>query len=452
MLCRPASTENRQHFLKEKIARYLKTDMVRVSVLNGISTIIKMLTGLVSIKIIAGIIGPAGIAMLGQLTNFSNILLIFSNGGINAGITKYLSEFSDSGNKNRIFLATGFWITLICSAIIGVLMIFGASWLSFILLNDRAYSIVFTIFGVTIIFYAFNAYLLAVINGFKDYRKYVIANISGSLIGFLFSVLLSLKFGLLGALISSITFQSVVFLVTLYLVRRETWFNLSHFRNLFSWVAANKLSHYSLMAIVSAVTVPGSQIIVRKMITDINSIHQAGLWEGMNRISTMYLYVIMTSITVYFLPRLSEIREEKELRTEIHSVYKLMVPFLLFSIVVIYFMRDFLITLLFTPEFTNMRDLFMFQLIGDFLKMCGWILGSILLAKAMTRLYIFMEFLNFFIICLFSYPMIKWYGTVGATFAYAVTHLIYLTVLAVVFRKLLFGKGGGNMDKGITGT
>jgi PST family polysaccharide transporter len=387
--------------------------------------------------------------MLGQLTNFSNILLIFSNGGINAGITKYLSEFSDSGNKNRIFLATGFWITLICSAVIGILMVLGASWLSAILLNDTAYRVVFIIFGVTIIFYAFNAYLLAVINGFKDYRKYVIANISGSLIGFVFSVALSLKFGLLGALISSITFQSVVFLVTLYLVRRESWFNLSHFRRLFSWVAASKLSQYSLMAIVSAVTVPGSQIIVRKMITDLQSIHQAGLWEGMNRISTMYLYVIMTSITVYFLPRLSEIKEEKELRTEIHSVYKLMVPFLLFSIIVIYFIKDFLITLLFTPEFAQMRELFMFQLIGDLLKMCGWILGSILLAKAMTRLYIFMEFLNFFIICLFSYPMIKWYGTVGATYAYAITHFIYLAVLAFVFRKLLVGKGGANMDKGM---
>ena len=73
-----------------KTKNILASDLIKVSFLNGLATVIKMITGLVSVKVVAAIIGPAGIALLGQLNNFSTILLSLSNGGINAGITKYV--------------------------------------------------------------------------------------------------------------------------------------------------------------------------------------------------------------------------------------------------------------------------------------------------------------------------------------------------------------------------
>ena len=86
-----------------KFKSLITTDLARVSFLNGISTVIKMFTGLVSIKVISIVVGPIGVALLGQLTNFSAIVLIVANGGINVGITKYISEHSDEENKYNLF-------------------------------------------------------------------------------------------------------------------------------------------------------------------------------------------------------------------------------------------------------------------------------------------------------------------------------------------------------------
>ncbi|HEY0897041.1 MAG TPA: oligosaccharide flippase family protein, partial [Sphingobacteriaceae bacterium] len=72
----------------------LKKEMVKVFSLTAVSTLVKMLTGFISVKIISTLIGPAGVALLGQLTNFSTIFLTFSNGGINNGVTKYIAEYS----------------------------------------------------------------------------------------------------------------------------------------------------------------------------------------------------------------------------------------------------------------------------------------------------------------------------------------------------------------------
>jgi len=87
-----------------------------------------------------------------------------------------------------------------------------------------------------------------------------------------------------------------------------------------------------------------------------------------------------------------------------------------------------------------MNSLFAFQLLGDLLKMSGWLLGSILIAKAMTKTYIIMELVNFVNISVLSYFFVKYYGAWGATVAYSITHLIYLVCLAIIFRDLLFNR------------
>ncbi len=423
-----------------KAKKILSTDLVKVSFLNGVATVIRMLTGFISVKVVAAVIGPVGVALLGQLNNFAQILLSISNGGINAGITKYTSEFSDSEKDYILYLGTGFWVTVILSVATGLVLLFGAGYFSESILHDPQYKSVFYIFAGTILLYALNALLTAVINGFKEYKKYVIANIVGSIVGVLFAVILSIRYGVYGALVSTVTFQSIVFFITLAIVAKSYWFKWKSFLLKFNKKVAVRLGHYSLMAIASAVTVPAGQIIVRDFITKKKSITEAGLWEGINRISGMYLMVITASLSVYFLPKLSELKIQKDLRNEIFSVYKLTIPFMILTTFLIYIFRVLIIHILFTSAFTGMENLFLFQLIGDILKIMGWVLGYLLLAKAMTKIYIIMEIFNFLLLVIVSYFLVNKYGTIGATIAFAIVYLVYFMVLSIVFRKLLFGK------------
>lgn len=406
--------------------------------MNAMATVIKMFTGLISVKVVAAIIGPAGIALLGQLNNFSTITLGVSSGGINAGMTKYLSEFSGSRKKYLLFLGTGYWITIFFSTLTGVALIVGGRYFSRIILLDEKYSFVFYFFGATIILYALNALLISVINGFKEYKKYVIANILGSIVGLVFSVVLSIRYGVSGALISVVTFQSIVFLLTLVIIQKSYWFEWRVFTKKFSRMIAGRLGHYSVMALVSAIVVPVSQLLIRSYIRKHQSLTDAGLWEGINRISAMYLLVITTSLSVYYLPRLAELRNKQELRKEISSVYKLVIPSLVVATIVIYLMREIIIQVLFTKEFAGMEQLFAFQLVGDIFKMAGWILGYLMIAKAMTKTYITMEFVSYSGQVFFSCGFVALYGTVGATIGYTVGNIVYFLIMVIIFRKILF--------------
>jgi O-antigen/teichoic acid export membrane protein len=423
-----------------KAKKIISTDLVKVSFLNAVATVIRMLTGFVSVKVVASVIGPAGVALLGQLNNFTQILLSISNGGINAGVTKYTSEYSHSERDYIPYLGTGFWITVILSFSTSIALFIGADYFSKNILHDTHYKSVFYVFGGTILLYALNALLIAIINGFKEYKKYVIANIAGSLVGMSFAIILTIQYGVYGALISTVTFQSIVFFLTLGIVAKSSWFKWKSFLSKFDKQIAIKLGHFSLMAITSAVTVPAGQIIVRNFITQNKSITDAGLWEGINRISAMYLMVITASLGVYFLPKLSGLKSEKELHIEILSVYRLTIPFLILTTFLIYFFRAFIIHILFTSEFSGMQNLFAFQLLGDIFKIMGWVLGYLLLAKAMTKIYVIMEVVNFLLLIIFSYFLVNWNGAIGATLAFALVYLIYFIVLGIVFKNILFLK------------
>jgi PST family polysaccharide transporter len=104
----------------------------------------------------------------------------------------------------------------------------------------------------------------------------------------------------------------------------------------------------------------------------------------------------------------------------------------------IYFLREIIIRILLTKEFLPMENLFIWQLLGDVLKVCSLILGYQFFAKKMTKAFIITEIMSFGVLYVSSFYFIGLYGSVGAVMAHALTYGIYLVVLAAYFRRQLF--------------
>lgn len=422
---------------KSFISRVLKADIVKVFSLTSISTLVKMCTGLVSVKIVASIIGPAGVALVGQLNNFSTIALSLATGGINSGITKYIAEYKSDASKVKQYLATAFRITVVCSLLVGLVLLLLCKQLSSFIMMTPQYWYVFAIFGITITFYGLNNMLVSVVNGYKQFNKYVKVNVVSSIFGVAFTVALVLALGLPGALISAVTFQSLMIFVSVLMLRKLEWLRKDWLVGKFKRTIASQYFRYALMTLLSAFLVPISQMLLRGYVISEISITEAGWWEGMNRISNMYLMVITSSFSVYYLPRLSEISDRIELRHEIFKCYKVIVPLLLAGFTVIYFLRFFIVKLLFTHEFMPMTQLFIWQMAGDFFKICSWLLAFLMVAKSMTKAYISTEIIFTLSYILLGYTFIRFDGIVGLCQAYLTNYVLYLAVLTFMFRKLL---------------
>ena len=423
--------------LKNLVHRILGVDIIKVFSLNALATSVRMLTGMVSVKIVAVFIGPSGIALLGQLNNFSSIAQALAQGGINNGITKYVAEYKQETSVVKQYISVAFRITLFCSAVIALLLIAGCVQISKIVLKTEEYYYLFLILGATIFLYSFNTFLLSILNGYKQFKDYVKINICGIILNLVFTVLLVCCFGLTGALINAVTFQSLICFVTLWICRKMPWMKREYFTEKLNIPIVKKYMGYSLMTLTSMILLPVSQLILRGHVISGMSVTDAGIWEGMNRISNIYLSVITTAFSIYYLPRISEIREPRELKNEVFRCYKIFIPVLLLISFSVFFVRNIVLWILFTPEFYSMESLFGWQLAGDFVKICAWMLSYIMVAKAKITWFIVSEIAFNTIYVILSFFLMQPNGVEGLVQGYLLSYIIYFFAMMVMFKSIL---------------
>ncbi|MFS1984169.1 O-antigen translocase [Vibrio breoganii] len=413
-------------------------NLAKTSLLTFISTAIKILSGLVINKAISIFIGPSGLAAIGQFQNALGIIQTVAKGGINTGVTKYTAEYHDNPNLRSSLWSTSLKLTFLCSIPLSFVLVFGASYFSEYIFKTSEYNYVFVVFGFTLTLFSINQLLLSILNGLKEIRTFISINIIQSIYSLIFTTIFIFLFQLDGALIAMVTNQSVILLILLWKLRSHQVIIIDDFKRKFDRDESKKLFNYSLMALVSAFTVPVSLIIVRDNIGEMLSWNAAGYWQAMTYISTMYLMVVTTALSTYYLPRLSEITEKSELRKELKQGYMILIPIVVALALIMYVLKDFIIWALFTEDFRAMKELFKWQLIGDAFKIISWLISYLMLAKAMTKMFIVTEILfSFSFVCL-SFLSIDEFGLVGITYAYAFNYLLYLMAMVILMKKHIF--------------
>ncbi|MDV5227870.1 O-antigen translocase [Providencia rettgeri] len=411
--------------------------LVKTSLLSLIATFFKILSGLVINKAVSVYIGPAGLAVIGQFQNFSQLVLIAAQGAINNGVVKYTAEYSKEHEKLPLLFSTSIRISLTTSIIVGCILAIFSGFFSLKILDNIQYQFIFVIFGFAIILFVLNGLLLSIINGLKEIRNYITINIIQSIYSLIFTSLLIYFFGLKGALIALATNQSIIFFITLFMLRKHEVITWKKFTSSFDRTTSKNLFSYSAMAITSAIMVPTSQFIIRDYIGTTQGLDQAGYWQAVWYISTTYLMVVTTALSTYYLPRLSETINKQELKKEILQGYKILLPIVIVCGFIIYLLRDFIIFLLFTDDFSPMKPLFTWQIIGDVFKIASWLFAYIMIAKAMIKTFIVTEVLFSITFILLSYFLISTYGTIGVTYAYCLNYLMYLIVVFFIFVKFI---------------
>lgn len=410
---------------------------IKTSLLNGIAVVVRMLTLLCINKILAIYVGPAGYAALGQFQNAVQMITTFASGAINAGVTKYTAEYHEDEQQQHTVWRTAGSISVFGAIVTGVIVAIFNERLSLLFLGDDTFGGVFIWFAATLVLFVLNTLLLAVLNGKKEIVRYVVSNIAGSLFALAVTTYMAVNWGVYGALVALAVYQSISFFVTLVLCCRAPWFKVQYFIGRIDPKVARNLAKYTAMSLTSVACVPLSQILVRNHLGQSFGWEAAGYWEALTRLSGAYLMLITTTLSVYYLPRFSELKHPTELRAEIKNGYKIILPLTVIGALIIYMFRDLVVKLLFTPEFLPMTDLFAWQMVGDTLKIGSWVLAYLMLGKAMFKLFMVTELIFAATFVAFSWFFTDIFGLEGVTMAYAVNYAIYWIVMGVFMSRKL---------------
>ncbi|WP_115511982.1 MULTISPECIES: O-antigen translocase [Xanthomonas] len=412
-------------------------NLVRSSAYTGVATLAKLLAALVVVKLVAVYAGPQGVGRLGQFLNVMSVLAVLAGGGISAGIVKYVAEYRDDPPAQARLLSAALWYAFCASCVLAVLAVAFSGLLAERLLGDASYQPLICVLAVAQLGIALVNYILAVINGFMDVRRLAIVQVSGAVISVALVAWLSSMAQLQGALLALVLGQVVWLLAGVPALRCSPYFRREMLRPRFDAVMTRRLAAFSVMTLTSTLVPQLVIILVRDHLVARFGWEQVGYWQAVSRVSDAYLLFFTTAINVYYLPKLASLHARAALGRELRAAYRYVMPAVIVMALGVYVCRDWVTWLLFDPQFAAARALYGPQLVGDVVKIAAFVLSYVMLAKAMTRLFVVSE-------CVFAasylglvYLFTGYFGLIGAMYAFVANYVLYLLFNIVVVRRYL---------------
>lgn len=423
------------------LSKISKSPLVKLTSLNSVQILLKMCIGFITSKLIAVYVGTAGMGLLGNFRSFLSLLENIGLLGFQNGLVQKIAETEPNSDKFKKIITTSGVVLFGLSILISLFSVFGIHYLTAsILKGNESIKVIFYVLAICFPFYIASTYFTSIINGLHHYKNFIWIQIISSLIGLLITSFFTIQFGTFGALLSLLFLPVVVLVISCFYIRSfsiiKSLFKISNF----DWPILKSLLQFSLMAFVSGVIGSFVLLQIRNEIIRFSGLENAGIYEGLQRISSYYLLFISSIISIYFLPKLAAASTKHEEISILKTFYKNIIPVFFMGIVLLYFLKEWIIQLLFTSEFNEMSSLFFYQLFGDLLKAMSLILGYYLIAKQQTKVFIITELFSLLVMYISTHYLLLNIGIQGVVMAHLVTYAVYLLVLFFYFYRLFFRK------------
>jgi PST family polysaccharide transporter len=392
---------------------------------------------------IALYIGPQGTGLTEQFKNFLQGAQGMSALGIQEGITKFTAQLNEEKKKINSFLHSSLKLVFIWSLMAGFLIVLFSKQINDYLFPTHDFSNFIVWTGILLPFLALNLIIMAILKGLQEYKKIISINILTNVLSALIAGLLISQYQIAGAFLVILAGQILQFIIAVYIFLRSKIDLKSILKNSFDYKQLTKLSPYIIMAVISAVVIPLFTILIRNHIFIFfgdEGASQAGYWDATKKITNLYLSLITPVFAMHYFPQMAKINKSRGLRKEIGVFLRQILPFFTLGIISIYLFRTWLIKLFFSEAYLPMESLFLWQLMGEYIKIISLLLAYFMLAKAHLKIYIISEIGFWAIYYLLTLILMNIYGLKGVVIAYFFAYLIYLLFLTGVYFNYLTHK------------
>jgi len=407
--------------------------LAKASVWTASSTLVKIVAGLLVVKLLAVSFGPEGVGQAGNFRQLITVLGVLAGAGIFNGVTTYVAQYQQQPQQLRALVGTASTMVTGFSTLLALVFLLAAAPVSTALFGHDRYQNVIRIVAFLQFGIAWANLLLALIKGYRDARGNALALISGSLTGVLGYVLCWWLGGYAGALTGLALVPALLVFPALVILKRRVPLPLRWLRPTWQPEMARHLAKYTFMALITTVTLPVAWVMMRNQLAASNGWAQVGLWQGVTSISDAYLQFITATFSVWLLPTLARLDNKQAIAREIGRALRFVLPAVAVASLSVWIMRDIAIRLLFSAAFHDMRDLFVWQLCGDVFKVGAYVFGYLVIAKASLRFYVLTEISQFILLTLFSRWLIPLHGASGAAQAYMFTYVTYFALCCGAF-------------------
>ena len=401
--------------------------------------LVRLACSFLSIKVTAVVLGPAGLVLVAQFAGLVTLLQSMLGQGLVTGSVRQAAACGADREARRRIQATALRMGAALAGVAALVLAAGAGPLAAWLLADRAWAPLIALAALAVAAAIWTDVLHGALGVAKEVGLIARSTIVATLLGLALFAGATHLWGLSGALAASVVNSlgaAAVATATLHWGSRGT--ALRDFVGPFDRAACRQILGVYPMLIVHGAVTPLALILVRDTLASHLGLEAAGLWQAAWRLSEAYLALIISSVTLVFMPSLGE-RAGQPLaqRRQILRTLAAATAVTATAAAGVYLLREGIVRVVFSGGFEPVAALMPVQLAGDVLKIAGWILCMALVATLRTRWFVAITLLWAACFVAGTQALAPQLGLHAATWAYLAAGALQTLLAAWALRDLL---------------
>ena len=418
--------------------RHTYGQILKSSALIGSSSVLNVAIGIVRVKAMAVLLGPAGVGLMGLYSSIVDLAQSIAGMGINSSGVRQIAEAVGSGDTERIArTAAVLRRTSMVLGILGaVLLVVFSRQLSSLTFGSDQHAAAVALLSVAVFLRCVSAGQGALIQGMRRISDLARMGVLGTLFGTIISIPVVFFLGEEGVVPSLVAVAAMTIITSWWYSRKIQIQTPSMTASQVGQEAAALLKlGFAFMA--SGLMVMGVAYAVRIIVLRKVGFEAAGLYQSAWTLGGLYVAVILQAMGADFYPRLTAVAKDN---TECNRLVneQAQVSLLLAGpgVIATLTFAPLVIALFYTAEFDPAVGILRWICLGMMLRVITWPMGFIILAKGAQKPFFWTELAWTLVHVGLAWICVTSFGLDGAGIAFFGSYIFHGVVIYPIVRRL----------------
>lgn len=406
------------------------------SLFGGIQ-VYQILIGIIRSKLIAVILGPAGMGITGLFVSATSLIKSLSSMGLQSSAVRdvaaaYGSNDQDKINRTISVLRKLVWYTGFLGMIIVLIL---SPLLSKITFDSYDFTTSFILLSITLIVDQLTVGRNVIIQGTRKIKLLAKSSAIGSTFGLLITIPIYYFWGIDGIVPTLILHSILSFVIALYFSKKIKFSKVNVSNNEIFFEGRNMLKMGVAMSI-NGLLLTGIAYILRVFILRNNGQEFVGYFTAGFAILNTYVGMIFSAISTDFYPRLAAISQDNDkCRDVINKQGEIGLLIIAPCLVICLVFMPYVVILLYSNSFLPSIDYILWACIGMVFKLISWCISFQFIAKSEMKLFLFNEISVNIYSLIFNIIGFYYDGLRGLGIAFMLQYILYFIQVYYVSHK-----------------
>lgn len=412
--------------------------ILKSSAIVGGASAFTVAISVIRIKILALLLGPAGVGLVGLYSSILELTQSIAGMGINSSGVRQIARAAGTGDQEQISRTAAVlrWTALLLGVFGAVGLVAFARPIALLTFNNGTLAIPVALLSVAVFFRVVSDGQAALIQGTRRIADLaqiaVVSSLAGTAVGLLFVYV----YGENGIVPMLLSIAGATLLCSWWYRRRiilpQAAADLSQVRR-----EASALLKLGFAFMASAVLTTTAAYAIRTLLATGVGLEAAGLYQSAWALGGLYIGFILQAMGSDFYPRLTAVAERNEECNRLVNE-QAQVGLLLAGpgVVGTLTLAPLVVAVFYSGKFGGAVEPLRWMCIGMALRVIAWPMGYIVLAKGARGVFLATELAASVVHVGLAVFLVRWFGVVGAAMAFGGLYLWHSVLIYAIVRRM----------------